>query len=523
MNDFSQLTSQLIGQLQHLQTTQLTASNATVSRRTPAQWNSLERYRQIRSASRGLYELFASRWSCAVHNQHTAAISAKGAIKEIENKKGGERHNIRFQACISPPDVQMSSPPLWLEIEYIDVQNRGPNTQSPKITSAQPGSDASWRALVGSLEKKAQLLRPEPANVAISQLDKLSNRLKKRTQPQKQVLPRKTKVVQFSTTTTIVATREREHSPFSESDEDTAISGGSITSTDLSQISDFCQHFSSNQLALTHLNSSSPCIGYLRNSGLHRFYPLPAVMSPSTDLDLRNTGHKSLAQLIASQDDPTQALPRVVAFHLASELASAVLQYHSTPWLPERWDSNQVYLYGIDDILHQLDQASEERNPNSYSTNLGLPSPFFQAEFQSKQCVTTRNTPPTTFQYPTLQSLLNTNNTISRNEILFSLGIILLELGYGRSFSRLRQSALVRQHLPQKKQTSDYHAAVKLAQSRMLREKMGLRYPAVVEKCLGCDFAKGDDLENEALQGAFLVDVVGTLRAEEGRVRGVVC
>ena len=42
---------------------------------------------------------------------------------------------------------------------------------------------------------------------------------------------------------------------------------------------------------------------------------------------------------------------------------------------------------------------------------------------------------------------------------------------------------------------------------------MGLTYPKVIKKCLGCDFGLGEtDLDNEDLQRVFLEDVVTTLR-----------
>lgn len=106
------------------------------------------------------------------------------------------------------------------------------------------------------------------------------------------------------------------------------------------------------------------------------------------------------------------------------------------------------------------------------------------------------------------------NARFSRNQILFCLGIVLLELGYGKTWPRLRQSAIAKLAANQ----TDYQAAMSLSKSRALKEKMGLQYPLVIEKCLGCDFARGDDLENEALQGAFWVDVINVLREEERKL-----
>lgn len=65
----------------------------------------------------------------------------------------------------------------------------------------------------------------------------------------------------------------------------------------------------------------------------------------------------------------------------------------------------------------------------------------------------------------------------ARNEMLFHLGVVLLEL----------------------------------------RDRMGLKYCRIVHKCLACDFGLGEDNFADAdLQGAFLVDVVVALeRAEQ--------
>ncbi len=57
---------------------------------------------------------------------------------------------------------------------------------------------------------------------------------------------------------------------------------------------------------------------------------------------------------------------------------------------------------------------------------------------------------------------------------------------------------------------SDYRIAEKLAQ--FLVNQMGLTYPKILKKCLGCDFGLGETgLDNEALQRQFLEDVVSRL------------
>lgn len=107
--------------------------------------------------------------------------------------------------------------------------------------------------------------------------------------------------------------------------------------------------------------------------------------------------------------------------------------------------------------------------------------------------------------------------SLARNELLFRFGTVLLELGYSQPWPRLVQRTL--KALPSHRQTG-YHAAEKLAQAPLLRDRMGPKFTMIVRKCLGCDFGLGEnDLANEQLQGVFLVDVVGALQEVEKGLR----
>ncbi|RGP67985.1 hypothetical protein FSPOR_5646 [Fusarium sporotrichioides] len=204
----------------------------------------------------------------------------------------------------------------------------------------------------------------------------------------------------------------------------------------------------------------------------------------------------SLADMISwvAEDEVSRNLPRSAMAQIASSLACAVLQYHSTPWLPEVWQSSHVRFFGMKDWLHD-------------STNLGLKSPYFKVEF-SKSDITGKGKAvdlslPSSSQYVAVKEAV-------RNEVLFSFGLVLLELGYSKPWYLLRRGIL--KNLPSNKQI-DYHAAEKLAQSPLLRNRMGPRYSTIVRKCLGCDFGLGEnDLQNEELQGVFIIDVVNALQ-----------
>jgi hypothetical protein len=101
----------------------------------------------------------------------------------------------------------------------------------------------------------------------------------------------------------------------------------------------------------------------------------------------------------------------------------------------------------------------------------------------------------------------------ARNDILFRLGVVLLEIGFATPWSTLRANML--DTLPNKS-SDDYTIADKLA--RLLVNSMGPNYSKIVRKCLGCDFGLGEtDLASEELQERFLQDVVVALKGLEER------
>ncbi|KAK1759061.1 hypothetical protein QBC47DRAFT_371008 [Echria macrotheca] len=478
VNDFGQLTKEIITQLRDLDIQN--SSSEGLARRTPTYWNDLERYRQIRAASASLYDTFSFRWSCASHQQHLAIISLKDQ-SSANPQPAEECRKIRFSAVIRPANTQSS--PLRLEIEHINITADKKSGASTNGTmTAESTSDKAWLSILETIQSNSQRI------VIPSNAERIPNKLKKRSPSEDQGSPRK-KTVGFLP---IRSTVSQETTPYTKSTERNVTPvGEEIPMRNLGRIAEFCHHFETSRSTC-----SSVCIGYLKHTGIYRFYP------PATPREAISNRQKNLFDVISwiAEDDSSRMLPRTATFHLARELASAVLQYHSTPWLPQIWHSSHVHLLGIDEALESPD-------------NLYLPSPYFPAAFSRRRAAgegpdVDRASVPTA---AIVQDLVNAK--FSRNPVLFCLGIILLELGYGRTWPRLRQSAVAK--LPSDQTDSSYHVAMCLSRGRVLKERMGSEYALVVERCLGCDFARGDDLDDEGLQGAFLVDVVNVLREEE--------
>ena len=101
-----------------------------------------------------------------------------------------------------------------------------------------------------------------------------------------------------------------------------------------------------------------------------------------------------------------------------------------------------------------------------------------------------------------------------RNQFLFSLGIILVELGFRKSFKDLQEQ--IGDEISGK---SEYVSAIRLAES--LSKRMGSVYGNIVKQCLKCDFGCGEDLNNPKLQATFYKTVVQGLEGLEEQFRKI--
>lgn len=430
--DFNELTTRIIIELKEIQRT--SAKEPTIRPRASRSGN-LDRYRQIQSASLRLYNTFAQRWSCTQHPRHAASISL--VEFNMHGKSKVVENSIKFDVAIACEVGSAKRPDslIWLEVETSDTGT------SKAVTTAQPktSDEDAWEDTIQKLTEHAHRVCLEPS----ASLD----------------IETSAKCSQTSSADSII---------------------------DLEMIEDLCRHFQ-----IPRPICSSTRVGYITYAGLHHFYLTPPEQQPSRQ-------QTSLAELITwiSEDEFTRSLPRTTMVHLAGSLATAVLQYHSTPWLPKTWESRQVLFYGSGDILEDASSISSL-------------SPYFRVSFSTGP-ETTPQARNRVFPKPTPSSL-------ARNAILFRLGIILLELGYSQPWPHLRNRLL--STLPPLSQT-DYHAAEKLAQTPHLRNRMGPRFSTIVRKCLGCDFGLGEsDLASGELQGTFLVDVVEALQETERGLR----
>ena len=450
----------------------------------------IAKIRRIREASQRLFETLIDRWTCSSHQKHSAALFLGEEIKEMSERTP----YVRFQLAVtSIYGTSRSDQAIWLAIDSV-VNETESHEDSKKVAG-----------LMDLLGGEAQSTAREALGLPVLTKKKGS-----------------AKSVKFAK----AETQEDKSSPTPES-----------PAPDLSQVQDFCKHFTKHEQCAKRL----AYLGYLEDRGIHRFYQVsttPAITrnkpndsrlsigsmhSDTSDLsaastlretsnpssqssDIANTGKStSLTSLLnwIAEDSIVRSVPRSNLLSLATILSMTVLQLNSTPWLPENWRSDDIHFHGFRDSEQDISLAKPCLNLDFVKCRQGQSSDPEEEEALLADSSHRQNS-----------ALRPTHRDqdfaagCARNEALFRLGIVLIELGYARPWAQLRHSVL--KLLPEQR-NNDYHVAEKLAS--LLVNPMGPKYSRIVRKCIGCDFGLGESsLSSEDLQKTFLSDVVAVLQ-----------
>ena len=198
-------------------------------------------------------------------------------------------------------------------------------------------------------------------------------------------------------------------------------------------------------------------------------YPSPFTATPES------RKATSLGQLITSTR-PQGAVGHIMVHEriaLAKRLAIAVLQYHATPWLQLSWRSNDVFFFDIEGRSHV--QSSPD-----------LSAPYINAKIQAQST----------------QVQAQPQSAIARNPILFSLGVVFLEIAYGASLESFQQDGDANNG----QLHTEFFTARRLA--KLKRTVMGPTFNDIVEQLVEGAFPCGDDLSNPVLQDRYYEDVI---------------
>lgn len=252
---------------------------------------------------------------------------------------------------------------------------------------------------------------------------------------------------------------------------------GTTGNSNLSIIADLCHTLKNMQTDLHH----ERCLGCLvdQNSSLgvyttrqHHVTPQSQPITMTLDDLLKSKIHSESASTgLTPNMETKRSVPNLTKknrLRLAVTLASTALQLHTTPWLQKRW--------GKKDILFH-DGSAEH--------------PFVSQRFpQAANGAEVANNTPAKISW-----------TPVRNESIFNLGVLLLELSYGKSLDTFKSP-------DDPPMFAEYAIASRLVDNLAEEESSG--YVDATRACIFCDFGnkvKTPTLDNEAFRQAVYDDV----------------
>ena len=398
----------------------------------------IEKFRDIQEASRQVYDALGN--ACTKHTEHFAhfCIEAKHA-SSCETSAP----QVKFSMALTHLTLTGSATqgdPLWFVIESI-IGN----------AAASGGGDLGPRLCNFAESLKRQL--DAPADNATKQVRKC---------------------VRFQSPPPTVGPSIQLMAP----------TNTAITSSRMRR--DLCDHLRS---CLRQPAKANECLGPLDATGTckHILYTPSSTSFPGKPKAI------TLDKVISSfaQKGSTGGLPQYERLRLAKSLATAVLQYHATPWLKTTWRSDDIVFFGVGEDV-TIEQTSTLSEPH---LNVRVKGPNGQLSRSS------------TFPQP----------SHIPNPVLFGLGTVLLEIAYSSTLRSLQQPRDL--EAGQETKYTEFFTAKRLVSS--IGREMGSTYGTIVKKCLQCDFGCGDDLNDPKLQARFFRDVVCELDALEKKFRAI--
>jgi len=484
-SDLHSITNHIIFNLAKVKNDRIEQDAATTREKVASNANKIEMYRQIREASAALYDTLANTWTCGIPNHEGHA--AKLCCTDILETKAAS-NSITLRLALTGHEVSQalhldSVDSLWLEVVH---QEENSYREVPVAVAVEARSEAA-ETLETTLIRSARSLATKTLGRGVRFRDDAP-----RTQPNEP------------------AGSGGSGSNNSNNAQDPSSRGQELVEVNSVNLTlgpgPICD-----QVYLRYLECQpQQCLGYFEQQSryLQRFYRPPPLESTSLGHPVRLSSVISLF----SDNPRSNALPYPAAFHIASSLAASVLQFHSTPWLPKTWCSQDITFFSAEEL--------------SVESDLPLSHPYFKIEFakqkrdkgKGKVSHSQEAAPGQQYAASSQQQVSNIP-TGARNPLLFALGIVLIEIGFATPWHALKAEG-IRQSPDQ----LEYQIAEELCKV-LLPRRMGRPYTIIVRKCIGCAFElkvpEIDFLGSETLRMAFLVEVVEQLKGLNERTRTV--
>lgn len=364
-------------------------------------------------ASKRLYDVLASRWSCDERIEHIASMDLR-----VDESCRQAHSKVRFNLGVSCNQIAVQSAPFWLSVE-----------SAPTDRLAELPGNEHGEALQATLEK----LGATGKSVKFA-------------------LPPSSKSIRAATSIP------------------PSMQGPQL---DLCTVEQLCKYVR----RLGGHSTNDPCIGFLEKTKTFKHFVYTDSITEGT-----RKKPQSLKQILEIVADKKRDTDWIEKLQLARLLSLAVLRFHSTPWLSDAWGSSDVYFFGV---------------AGSTQTGRLLESPCLNAKFSHN---------PTNLQISRIQTG-SSPASLASNQELFSLGVVLIELGYDAPFETVSQ--LDGLSVGTNAQVRDFLAARRLGES--VHKKLNMTYGRLVEKCLNCNFGVATKLGDAELQSAVLIHVVNQL------------
>ncbi|KAH8805290.1 hypothetical protein F5884DRAFT_679219 [Xylogone sp. PMI_703] len=465
--DFGLITEQINKALQEISNEQ---KEELYHRKSARYLNTLQKYHQVRFASKALYSTLQMRWMCSSHPCHVFDLR----IISCDTSSGKWRlnHHVTCELAITHDDPSLTSEsPLRLEIEQACEEH-----DEGFEDGDQPDNEGRFQELTDVLESSAgrfAVASPRRARKVLKSVRMRDNLGAKSPDAQVQDFTKTVSEVHLEDPTSMATT---------------AATARPVP--DLRLVEDFCKAFHEVQM---NISLGRSLLGLLKGHYTQLFYlPPPQTIPLGTS--------QSLSEMVAwiAEEPVMRSLPRPLLVELAGNLAEGIMQVYSTPWLSNGNLGQNVRIFYPSD-------------PSAASTQ--LKGPYFIARVdRAKAKGKIKAVGPHEFDAETSRqgATPKVDFAGARNKLLFNFGILLLEIGFCQPWHVLKKS-VSKSIVAMGEGLSDYRTAEKLAQ--LLINQMGVTYSKIVKKCLGCDFGLGEtDLDNEDLQRKFLEDVVSGLQ-----------
>ncbi|XPS78885.1 hypothetical protein M3J09_010884 [Ascochyta lentis] len=227
------------------------------------------------------------------------------------------------------------------------------------------------------------------------------------------------------------------------------------------------------------------CVGYLVDDCQRKH----GIYSRLTDCNQQQWTTCTLDQILAGTASHLAPLGLRDKLRVAVDLASGVLQLHNTPWLSEDWKQSDVW------FVHHP----------------GLPrSSIYEHPFVCRE-----------LSQIAVQQDMGTSTKVYRvirNRTLYILGIVLIELCYGKPMQALEEPDDVQcEGTP----GISWCTADRLIRTKDLENHIGKRYADAVRRCVYCDFGVDEaNLEDATFQQVVYQEVVEKLEVSLQHVEG---